>query len=109
MYIIIASEFAQVWNASGYMYKISLSSLILVNIILASVSAEGCDYKGQLYPEGKTWADGCELDCKCLDGTAGMYSCEDKCPTTYTNLPAGCVLVKPAGECCSVPRCNWSK
>ncbi|XP_021364449.1 uncharacterized protein LOC110457477 [Mizuhopecten yessoensis] len=70
-------------------------------------SNSGCYYKGQLYQTGQSWQDGCDYNCTCADGMRGYYVCNALC-TQWTNLPAGCVLQKPQGECCSSPKCSGS-
>uniref|UniRef100_A0A194AMN1 Uncharacterized protein n=1 Tax=Pinctada fucata TaxID=50426 RepID=A0A194AMN1_PINFU len=65
----------------------------------------GCYYKGQLYKQGEQWRDGCDYNCTCSDASRGYYTCRALCPT-WSNLPQGCTLVKPQGECCSQPKCQ---
>ncbi|XP_053401477.1 uncharacterized protein LOC123550590 isoform X2 [Mercenaria mercenaria] len=64
----------------------------------------GCVYKGKYYGANDEWVDGCDYNCTCVNGQTGFYRCVDRCPTY--SLPAGCVLRKPAGQCCGVPDCT---
>ncbi|KAJ8302509.1 hypothetical protein KUTeg_018905 [Tegillarca granosa] len=64
----------------------------------------GCFYKNQLYQQGQQWEDGCDYNCTCVNAQTGYYTCRALC-ATWTNLPQGCTLVKPPGECCSKPSC----
>ncbi|XP_013410815.1 uncharacterized protein LOC106173996 isoform X2 [Lingula anatina] len=68
-------------------------------------SRNGCFYKGTLHATGSSWADGCDFDCQCIDGTVGMYQCRNKCPQ-YPNLPNTCSLVTSPGQCCKVVQCS---
>ncbi|XP_061197993.1 uncharacterized protein LOC133206079 [Saccostrea echinata] len=68
-------------------------------------SGGGCLYKGQLYRQGEQWNDGCDYNCTCSDASRGYYVCRALCPQ-YTNLPQGCVIVKPSGQCCGQPQCT---
>ncbi|KAK7491403.1 hypothetical protein BaRGS_00017381, partial [Batillaria attramentaria] len=65
---------------------------------------EGCFYNGQMYGQNAVWQDACDYNCTCEDATTGYYSCVELCPT-YTNIPAGCALVKQPGECCEKLDC----
>jgi len=67
----------------------------------------GCFYKNQLYQQGQQWEDGCDYNCTCTNAATGYYTCKALC-ATWTNLPQGCTLVKPPGECCSKPSCLGS-
>ncbi|XP_046570033.1 uncharacterized protein LOC124278355 [Haliotis rubra] len=71
-------------------------------------STNVCIYKGHTYKEGETWADGCEYNCTCVDGSRGQYNCRGLCPI-YNNLDPACTLVKKPGQCCSVPDCPQSQ
>ncbi|XP_060081054.1 uncharacterized protein LOC132560404 [Ylistrum balloti] len=67
---------------------------------------KNCMYNGVEYKQGQTWADGCDLNCICEDGTTGFYRCSDRCPH-YGALPAGCVMeTSPSDPCCRRPKCN---
>lgn len=74
-----------------------------VNDTLTGYSS-GCFYNGHGYQEGQTWKDGCEKNCTCIDQRTGNYLCQALCPT-YQNLPDGCHMVTPPGECCAKPQC----
>nr|KAG5704543.1 hypothetical protein BaRGS_003854 [Batillaria attramentaria] len=64
-----------------------------------------CIYKGQIYAQGATWHDGCDLDCECTNAQQGIYSCTDRCQR-YAALPSGCNLVQdPNDQCCVVAQC----
>jgi len=64
-----------------------------------------CLYKGKIYQQGQTWADGCNFDCECTDASRGIYKCTDKCQS-YAALPAGCNLVQdPSNPCCVKAEC----
>jgi hypothetical protein len=52
------------------------TALSLCNCLLLLV--DGCAYKGMLYAQDETWEDGCEFDCRCIDGTVGIYQCTAK-------------------------------
>ncbi|XP_076111945.1 uncharacterized protein LOC143080130 isoform X2 [Mytilus galloprovincialis] len=71
------------------------------------MSAGGyCDYGGKRYNVGQKWDVGCHYNCICDDGTAGHYTCVEKC-VHYSNLPQGCFLIQDAANpCCKVPRCS---
>ncbi|KAL4234409.1 hypothetical protein ACF0H5_006055 [Mactra antiquata] len=66
----------------------------------------GCVYKGNTYPQGTAWQDGCLYNCICENAATGHYKCTDRCPS-YGQLPPVCTLVKDPGSCCSSPKCNF--
>ncbi|KAK7493781.1 hypothetical protein BaRGS_00014922 [Batillaria attramentaria] len=66
-----------------------------------------CVYNGRKYYQSQTWSVGCDLECICDDAGVGLWSCQSKC-ANYGTLPANCKLVKPPGECCAKPDCEFN-
>ncbi|XP_035826806.1 uncharacterized protein LOC101848762 [Aplysia californica] len=66
-----------------------------------------CVYGGSKYYQSQVWTVGCDLECICEDAGVGLYNCQSKC-AHYGNLPSYCKLVKPPGECCEKPHCEFS-
>ncbi|KAK7505814.1 hypothetical protein BaRGS_00003085, partial [Batillaria attramentaria] len=64
-----------------------------------------CLYNGKQYHQGESWFPSCNMRCTCEKATQGYFRCDDLCPT-YTNVPATCQMVKPAGACCSTLQCG---
>ncbi|XP_053376973.1 uncharacterized protein LOC123528762 [Mercenaria mercenaria] len=64
-----------------------------------------CVMNGKQYSEGQKWYVGCDKMCVCDDGSAGIYSCYDRCPS-YP-MQAGCTMVPDLRDpvCCQVPSC----
>lgn len=53
-----------------------------------------CLYKGQIYSQGQTWQDGCDLDCECTDALNGVYRCTDRWVLVLTfKMMSTCTLV----------------
>ncbi|RUS89867.1 hypothetical protein EGW08_002397 [Elysia chlorotica] len=65
-----------------------------------------CVYNKKNYRQGQMWSVGCEFECICLDATTGYYACQSKC-SKYESLPSNCKLVRPPGECCERPDCEF--
>ncbi|GFR96142.1 collagen alpha-5(VI) chain, partial [Elysia marginata] len=65
-----------------------------------------CVYNGRKYYQSQVWSVGCEFECICDDAGVGLYACQSKC-ATYGSLPSNCKLVKPPGECCEKPDCEF--
>ncbi|XP_067652673.1 mucin-2-like [Haliotis asinina] len=67
-----------------------------------------CVYKGQIYSQGRTWNDGCNYKCECIDAARGQYRCSERCPRYY-NLPPQCKLnPDPADNCCEKAICDFT-
>ncbi|XP_005113442.2 uncharacterized protein LOC101863162, partial [Aplysia californica] len=66
-----------------------------------------CNYKGQPYPAGATWFDGCDFSCSCAqDGS--YYTCVSRCPSYPASgaVSANCQTVTVPGQCCPVLHCD---
>ena len=67
---------------------------------------ETCIHNNKRYRQGQIWSDGCEFECICVDAAIGFYACQSKC-AKYDSLPSNCKLVRPPGECCEQPECEF--
>ena len=67
---------------------------------------ETCVHNNKRYRQGQIWSDGCEFECICVDAATGFYTCQSKC-AKYVSLPSNCKLVRPPGECCERPQCEF--
>ena len=65
-----------------------------------------CEHDGVKYLQGQVWSQGCEFECICVDASTGFYACQSKC-SQYPSLPSSCKLVRPPGECCEKPDCEF--
>ena len=67
---------------------------------------ETCVHNNKRYQQGQVWSVGCEFECTCDDATTGFYTCRSKC-AKYDSLPSNCKLVRPPGDCCEQPQCEF--
>lgn len=60
--------------------KINIFFLVETLYIMVSapvLSDTGCIYNKKKYLEGQSWAEGCSINCTCVNGRTGQYKCED--------------------------------
>ena len=54
-----------------------LAESLYIMVSAPVLSDTGCIYNKKKYLEGQSWAEGCSINCTCVNGRTGQYKCED--------------------------------